>query len=407
MTSNQPFANTRRGPAIKMADIAPFHVMDILGRTKELEAQGRRIIHMEIGEPDFPTPGPIIEAGIRALTEEHTRYTVALGLPALREAIADFYLQRYGVEVPSRRIAITPGASGALQLALAALIDPGDDVIVADPGYPCNRNMIRLFEGNTINIPVGFDTAYQLTPELITRYATPSTSTIVLTTPSNPTGMLVPLHSMAGILELANDLNAGVVVDEIYLGLVYETTAGEVNGIHETDVGTALALSHEIFVIGGFSKYFGMTGWRLGWIVVPEPFLPEIEKLAQNLYLAAPTIAQHAALTAFQPEAFTILEARRKEFQRRRDFLLPALRKIGFNIPVEPHGAFYLYADCSLFTRNSLLFANELLENAGVAITPGIDFGKNTPQQYVRFSYATNMENLYEGVERLRQYLSA
>jgi len=407
MTDNQLSGNPLRGPAKKMADIAPFYVMDILGRAKELEARGRRIIHMEIGEPDFPTPEPVVEAGIDALIAGHTHYTAPLGLPALREAIADFYRRRHGVNIPAHRVVITPGASGALQLALATLINPGDDVIIADPGYPCNRNMIRLFEGNAVPIPVGLDTDYQPTPALIARHATPATSAIVLTTPSNPTGALIPLRNMLGILEQGSRLNARLVVDEIYLGLVYGAAATDAIHRDKADIGTAAALSDEIFVINGFSKYFGMTGWRLGWMVAPESFLPEIEKLAQNLYLAAPTVAQHAALSALQPETLAILDTRRKEFQRRRDFLLSALRDIGFQLPLEPQGAFYLYADCSLFTENSLLFANQLLENAGVAITPGLDFGQNAPERYVRFAYTTGMENLHEGVERLRRYLSA
>nr|VFK01296.1 MAG: Aspartate/methionine/tyrosine aminotransferase [Candidatus Kentron sp. LFY] len=410
-----------------MADIAPFYVMDILGRAKELEAQGREIIHMEVGEPDFPTPQPVIEAGIQALRAGHTHYTASLGIPALRQAIADFYLRRYGVHIPAHRIAITPGVSSALQLALATLIDPGDEVMVADPGYPCNRNMIRLFEGTTVAVPVGIETAYQLTPRLITRHATPSTSAIVLTTPSNPTGTLVTPGNMAGILREARRLDARVVVDEIYLGLVYDdatvavavtggadapmagTTASDTGDTRDaagTHVGTALALSDDIFLASGFSKYFGMTGWRLGWMIVPECFLPDIERLAQNLYLAPPTMAQYAALTAFRPETLAILEARRQEFQRRRDFLLPALEEIGFHIPVKPHGAFYLYADCSPFSEDSARFADDLLENAGVAITPGIDFGDNAPERHVRFAYTTSMENLHEGVERLRRYLS-
>nr|VFK09868.1 MAG: Aspartate/methionine/tyrosine aminotransferase [Candidatus Kentron sp. LPFa]VFK25723.1 MAG: Aspartate/methionine/tyrosine aminotransferase [Candidatus Kentron sp. LPFa] len=407
MTTKDRPSEPLRGPVLKMADIAPFHVMDILGRARELKARGRKIIHMEIGEPDFPTPEPITEAGIRAIRAGYTKYTTSLGLPELKEAIAGFYRQRRGVDIPVRRIAITPGASGALQVVLATLIEPGDEVVIADPGYPCNRNMIRLFDGNAIDIPVGSDTNYQLTPDLISRYATPSTSAIVLTTPSNPTGAIVPLPNMAGIIEEATRLGTRVVVDEIYLELVYDAAAKGASGPDRADIGTAATLSDEVFVISGFSKYFGMTGWRLGWVVLPEPFLREFEKLAQNLYLSAPTMAQHAALAAFRPETLAILEERRKEFQRRRDFLLPALRDMGFRIPVEPRGAFYLYADCSHFTKDSLLFAYDLLENAGVAITPGIDFGKNASARYVRFAYTTGMENLQEGVERLRRYLSA
>ena len=385
-------------PAARMADITPFYVMELLGRAKELEAQGREIIHMEVGEPDFPTPEPVVAAGMRALAEGHTKYTHALGIPALREAIAGFYRARYGVHVPARRIAVTPGASGALQLALAALVDPGDDVLVADPGYPCNRNMIRLLGGNPIDIPVGPETAYQPAPEPVSRHLTPSTRAIVLASPSNPTGTLISPRDMADIRDRTSGRNIGVIVDEIYLGLVYGQDAEEVN--------TALALSDDIFVIGSFSKYFGMTGWRIGWLVGPEPFARDIEKLAQNLYLSAPTVAQYAALAAFEPETRAILEARRRIFQARRDFLLPALRELGFEIPVVPQGAFYLYANCSRFTRDSLPFAMELLEHAGVAITPGLDFGRNGARDHVRFAYTTDMENLRAGVERLRGYLA-
>lgn len=412
MRDNTP-NDTPREPAARMADIAPFYVMELLGRAKELKARGRRIIHMEVGEPNFPTPAPIVEAGMRALAENRTRYTPALGIPELREAIAGFYRQRYGVDVSPHRIAVTPGVSSALQLVLAALIDPGDDVIIADPGYPCNRNMIRLLGGNPVDVPVGPGTAYQLTPELVSRHMTPSTAAIILASPSNPTGTLVPPDDMAGIREQAGRRNAALLVDEIYLGLVYGEKAengagmgGVPGGAGVGGADTALALSDNIFVVSGFSKYFGMTGWRLGWLVAPESFPREIEKLAQNLYLSAPTIAQYAALAAFAPETLAILEARREEFRRRRDFLLPALRGLGFDIPVTPQGAFYLYAGCRRFTDDSLSFALELLDNTGVAITPGLDFGKNAPRGHVRFAYTTGMEELQSGVERLDDYLS-
>lgn len=381
-----------------MADIAPFYVMEILGRAKELEREGRRIIHMEVGEPDFPTPSPIIEAGIGALGEGKTKYTHALGIPELREAIAGFYDQRYGVRVSPDRIAVTPGASSALQLALAVLIDPGDDVLVTDPGYPCNRPMIRLLGANPVDVPAGPDTAYQPTPALISRCLGASARAIMLTSPANPAGTLIPPGDMAGILECSARQNTAVVVDEIYLGLVY--------GEGQKDIGTALGLSQDIFVVGGFSKYFGMTGWRLGWLVAPKAFMGDIKRVAQNLYLSAPTMAQYGALAAFKPETRAILEARRREFQARRDFLLPALRGIGFGIRVEPRGAFYLYADCSRFSRDSLAFALTLLENVGVAVTPGRDFGQNGTDHHVRFAYTTCLEDLRVGVERLRAHLS-
>nr|VFK22238.1 MAG: Aspartate/methionine/tyrosine aminotransferase [Candidatus Kentron sp. MB]VFK32630.1 MAG: Aspartate/methionine/tyrosine aminotransferase [Candidatus Kentron sp. MB]VFK76006.1 MAG: Aspartate/methionine/tyrosine aminotransferase [Candidatus Kentron sp. MB] len=414
MLIRPPCANPLRRPARKMANIAPFHVMDILGRAREQETKGQRIIHMEVGEPDFPTPAPIVAAGQRALEEGNIHYTAPLGLPALREAIARFYRTHYEVDVPARRIVVTPGASMSLQLALGVLIDLGDDVLVTDPGYPCNRNMVRLFGGNPVPLPVGIETNYQPTRMLVSCCATPTTSAIVLTTPSNPTGGVVSLSMMAGILEEARHLNAALVVDEIYLGLVYDSVAQalgtdalgrEWKAAGRPYPGTAAALSDEIFVIDGFSKYFGMTGWRLGWMIVPEPFLKDVEKLAQNLYLSAPTVAQHAALAAFEPETLAILEERRRAFEHRRDFLLPALRDLGFSV-ARPDGAFYLYVDCSRFAEDSLVFANGLLEQVGVAITPGIDFGDNAPERYVRFAYTTCLDDLREGVERIRRYLS-
>lgn len=388
------------GTAARMADIAPFYVMDVLARAKALEAHGRRIIHMEVGEPDFSTPEPIVEAGKRSLDQGQTHYSPALGTPEVRAAVADFYQRRYGVRVAPERIIMTPGASGALQLAIGVLVDPGDSVLLADPGYPCNRHFVRLFEGRPINIPVGAETHYQLTPELIDRYATQDTAIVMLASPSNPTGTRVPPNAMSRVIERVHALGARLIVDEIYHGLVYADDT-----VSPPDCATALALSDQVFVVNSFSKFFGMTGWRLGWLVAPGAFVRDLEKLAQNLFLAPPTMAQHAALAAFLPETMAILEARRREFQARRNFLLPALREIGFEISVEPEGAFYLYAGCSRFTRDSQHFALELLDRAGVAITPGLDFGTHAPERHVRFAYTTDMEALREGVDRLSRYL--
>jgi len=378
-----------------MADIAPFYVMEILARARELEAQGRSIVHMEIGEPDFPTPQPIVDAGVEALQRGDTFYTPALGLPALREAIADFYRERHGVEVAAQRIVVTPGSSGALLLTMGVLVNPGDEVLMADPGYPCNRHFVRFCEGRAVGVAVGPESGYQLTPELIAAHWTPRTVAVMLASPSNPTGTLVAPETLRAIAEMVHARGARLIVDEIYHGLVYEGAAG-----------TALAASDQVFVVNSFSKYFGMTGWRLGWLVAPEAYVPHIDKLAQNLFLAASTPAQHAALAAFAPDTQVLLEQRRREFQARRDYLLPALAELGFDLPVRPQGAFYLYAGCARFSDDSRALARELLDQAGVAITPGLDFGSNQPQAHVRFAYTTTLANLEEGVRRLRDFLA-
>ncbi|HMQ12582.1 MAG TPA: pyridoxal phosphate-dependent aminotransferase [Candidatus Competibacter phosphatis] len=381
-------------PARRMADIAPFHVMALLARAKELEAAGRSIVHMEIGEPDFPTAEPIVAAGQRALAAGRTRYTAAAGLPELRQAISDHYRERYGVEIPARRILITPGASGALQLATAALINPGDRVLLADPGYPCNRHFVRLVEGRAVGVPVGPETGYQLTAELVERHWDEQTTAVLLASPANPTGTAIAPEALAAIIATIEARGGRLIMDEIYHGLIYGAP-----------VQTALAYSDQVLVVNSFSKYYGMTGWRLGWLVAPEDLVGAVEKLAQNLFLAASTPAQHAALAAFTPAAAAIFEARRREFLTRRDFLLPALRELGFRIPVIPDGAFYLYADCGRFTDDSHGFALRLLEETGVAITPGIDFGGHLPHRHVRFAYTNAIPQLAEGVERLRRAL--
>ena len=388
MTDNSPHI------ARRMADIEPFHVMDLLAKARALEAQGKDIVHMEIGEPDFVTPDPVCEAGKRAIDAGLTHYTPAVGLPALREAISDFYQSEYGVSVSPERILITPGASGALLLTMGVLVNPGDEIIMADPGYPCNRHFARLMEGKAVGVPVGAETEYQLDASLLEKHWSKSTVAALLASPSNPTGTLVPHENLQAMSGVAQSRGGRLVVDEIYHGLIYEG-----------DVGTALSLSDDLFVINSFSKYFCMTGWRLGWLVAPEAYVRELDKLAQNIFLAAPTIAQHAALAAFEPEARAILNERRDVYRQRRDFLLPALRELGFDVPVVPQGAFYIYANCSRFTDDSYIFANELLEQSGVAITPGRDFGANLPEQHVRFAYTTSLERLKEGVDRLATFL--
>ncbi len=389
---------TRRFRALarRMADIAPFHVMALLARAKELEAAGHTIVHMEIGEPDFPTAAPIVAAGQQTLAEGRTRYTPAAGLPELRQAISAHYRESQGVEIPASRILVTPGASGALQLATAILVNPGDRVLLADPGYPCNRHFVRLVDGRAVGIPVGPETGYQLTAELIAQYWDERTAAVLLASPANPTGTVIEPDVLAAIISTVEGYGGRVIMDEIYHGLVY-------GGV---PLRTALAYSNRVLVVNSFSKYYGMTGWRLGWLVAPDDCVGDAEKLAQNLFLAASTPAQYAALAAFTPETRAIFEERRREFQARRDFLLPALRELGFDIPVAPDGAFYLYADCSRFTDDSYDFTLRLLEQTGVAITPGIDFGNHLPQRHVRFAYTNAIPVLAEGVERLRRALS-
>ena len=368
--------------------------MEILARARELEREGRSIIHMEIGEPDFPTPQPICEAGMAALATGEVFYTPARGLPALREAIADFYRTRYGVTVPPSRIIVTTGASGALLLAVSALVNPGDRVLVADPGYPCNRHFVRLMEGEPVGVAVRADSNYQLTPELVEQHWDSRTVAAIAASPSNPTGTIISAAHLKAMAEFARAREGTLIVDEIYHGLTYEG-----------DIATALSFSDDVFVINSFSKYFNMTGWRLGWMVVPQRWVADVDKLAQNIFLAAPTPAQHAALAAFQPETLAILEARRAEFRARRNYLVPALRELGFDIPQMPEGAFYVYAGCDRLTRDSFAFARDILERAGVAITPGIDFGSNAPERHVRFAYTNSLERLQEGVRRIGEFL--
>lgn len=379
--------------ARRMADIQPFHVMALLARARELEAAGRSIVHMEIGEPDFPAAAPIIAAGQAALSAGQTHYTPAVGLRALREAIAAHY-RAQGIDVDPARVIVTPGASGALQLVLSVLVDPGRDVLMSDPGYPCNRNFVRLVEGRPVLVPTDAAHGYQLTPELARAHWTAQTAALLVASPANPSGTLLTRPQLTELHALARGRGAALVVDEIYHGLVYGEQAR-----------SALAIADDIFVINSFSKYYGMTGWRIGWLVAPPSHVEVLDKLAQNLFLAAPTLAQYAALAAFTPEAAGIFEERRRIFAERRDYLVPALRELGFDIPVVPQGAFYLYAGCGRFSDDSFAFCRDLLEKAGVAITPGIDFGAHRANTHVRFAYTTSLEQLREGVARLRVYL--
>ncbi|NOU21683.1 MAG: aminotransferase class I/II-fold pyridoxal phosphate-dependent enzyme, partial [Methyloglobulus sp.] len=356
---------------------------------------GRDIIHMEIGEPDFATPKTIVDAGIRQLQTGDIKYTPAAGLPELREKIADYYQTRYAAKVDKERIFVTPGASGAFLLALGVSLNPGDELLMADPCYPCNSNFIKLFEGKAKTLPVDATTSYQLTAELIKQHWSPSTKGVLIASPSNPTGTLIEPEEFKHCIQAANERDGCFYSDEIYHGLVY--------GKHAP---TALEFSNNAFVINSFSKYFGMTGWRIGWLIVPDEFVVATEKLAQNIFIATPTLSQYAAIAAFDGQTLEELELRRAEFSARRDYLYDALLKLGFDIPVKPDGAFYIYANCAKFTDDSYQFALALLEAEGVAVTPGLDFGSYQAHQHLRFAYTTSIERMAVAMQRLERFIN-
>ena len=376
--------------ARRAAEIEPFEVMDVLSRAQALERAGRHVVHMEIGEPDFTAPEPVVEAGMRAIRDGRTAYTATLGLSSLREAIASHYQKRFSREVDPARIAITSGASGGLLCATALYVDAGDEILVPDPGYPGYRHFVRAFEGVAKTLPVSGATDFQPTLEMVRKAWGPRTKGLLLGSPSNPTGTLIGKTELAGIAQFIAQKEGVLMVDEIYQGLVYGM-----------DPWTCHGLPGEVVIINSFSKYFCMTGWRLGWVVLPETAIRSFEKLAQHLFISAPAAAQHAAESAFSPESISILEKRRSEFARRRDFLVPALKKAGLSIPAEPHGAFYVYADVG---RDARAFARELLEKEAVAATPGVDFGANATDRYVRFAYTRSMEDLQEAARRIARF---
>jgi len=378
----------------KMKNITSFHVMALLERAKELEKQGRNVIHMEVGEPDFPTPEPIVTAGMNAIRQGDVKYTPAAGLPELRERIAYFYQQRYGVTVATERVLVTPGASGALLLALGVSLNSGQSLLMADPSYPCNRNFMAFLGAQAQLIPVRGETNFQLTAQLIDQNWQQNTRGVLVASPGNPTGTLISKQALNECIDITEKKKGCFYSDEIYHGLVYQ---GEAQ--------TALAYNDDVFVINSFSKYFGMTGWRVGWLIVPACFYGAAEKLAQNLFIAAASHSQYAALAALDNQSMMILEARRFEFQRRGDFLYEQLIRLGFVIMCRPQGAFYIYADCSALTDNSFQFVQELLEVEGVAITPGCDFGDSNANAFVRFSYTSDLEHLNEAIFRIERFL--
>src|SRR6266850_1994101 len=376
--------------ARRAAEIEPFEVMDVLSRAHALERAGRHVVHMEIGEPDFTAPAPVVEAGVRALRDGRTAYTATLGLPELREIIASHYASKFAVSVPVERIAITSGASGGLLTVSALYVDAGDEVLVPDPGYPGYRHFVRAFEGRARALPVSAAENFQPTLAMVRAAWGPRTKGLLLGSPSNPTGTLIAKTELAAIAAFVAERGGVLIVDEIYQGLSY--------GLQPW---TALGLPGAVVVINSFSKYFCMTGWRLGWAVLPGTAVRGFEKLAQHLFISAPAAAQYAACEAFSRESLQVLEERRREFARRRDFLLPQLKSAGLAVPAEPHGAFYIYADC---LRDSREFCLQLLEKEAVAATPGVDFDANGTDRYVRFAYTRAMADLEEAASRIKRF---
>ncbi len=380
--------------ARRMQGFSPFYVMELLQRAKQLEAEGRSIIHMEIGEPDFETPKPIIEKALKYIQAADVKYTGAAGLIELREKIADFYQQQYNVKLSPQRVFITPGASGAFLLALGVSLNPGEEILMTDPCYPCNDNFVRLLGGQSKFIDVDASTDFHLSGPLITQNWQENTRGVLIASPSNPTGTVISAVALEAVIQQVNKQGGCFYSDEIYHGLVYGKKAY-----------SALQFSDEVFVINSFSKYFSMTGWRVGWLVVPEQFCDAVERLAQNIFISTPTHSQYAALAAFNAENLVELEQRKSEFEKRRDFLYTHLLRLGFDIEVKPEGAFYIYANCSRFTDDSFKFAKELLEQQGVAVTPGKDFGKNNENHYIRFAYTAPIAKMSVAIERLENFL--
>ena len=377
--------------AERVRKIEPFRVMDIVARAAALEADGHDVVHMEVGEPDFPTPGAIVKAGQKALTAGKTKYTTAQGLPELRECISQQYMDWYGISIDPSRIFVTTGGSAALLLVTSMLLNVDEGFLMTDPGYPCNRHFLHAFEAEPQLVPVTADDHFQLTPALIERHWKDNTRGALIASPANPTGAVIARKDLEQIANAIKERNGYLVVDEIYHGLVYGDVAQD----------SVLSIDPSAFVVNSFSKYFGMTGWRLGWMVVPPDAVKIAEKLSQNLFICPSSVAQHAALGAFGIDAKNEMERNKAEFKKRRDFLVPALRKLGFGVPLMPEGAFYVYAKLPAGLGSSEAFAQSLLEQHHVAITPGTDFGTYLAEDYARFSYSQDLETLKKGVERI------
>ena len=388
--------------------IEPFYVMEVAKAAatmaREFEHTAKPMIFLNIGEPDFTAPPLVQAAAAKAIANGNTQYTQATGLPQLREKISAWYASRFSVNIAPNRIVLTAGASAALQLACLALIEAGDEMLMPDPSYPCNRHFVSAAEGRAILIPTTAEERFQLTRAKVEAAWGKHTRGVLLASPSNPTGTSIAPDELQRIAEYVASRGGITMVDEIYLGLSYEEHFGH------TALGLPGELGQNIISINSFSKYFNMTGWRLGWLVVPEALVPVIERIAQNLFICPSTIAQHAALACFEPDSLTEYERRRSEFKARRDYFIPELNRLGLTVPVMPDGAFYAYADCSKIAAQwglsgSWEFAFELMKRAHLAVTPGRDFGSSAPEKYVRFSTASSMVHLQEAIARLESVI--
>jgi aspartate/methionine/tyrosine aminotransferase len=392
---------------VKLADrlrfIEPFYVMECAKAAAQIAASpacdpalgGERMLFLNIGEPDFTAPPLVQLAAERAIRAGRTQYTDATGLPALREALSQWYAQRFGLDIAPQRIVITAGASAALQLACLALFQAGDEVLMPDPSYPCNRHFVAAADAQAVLLPTGAAQRFQLDAAAVAAAWTPATRGVLLASPSNPTGTSIHPDELRRIDKVVSGHGGVTIVDEIYLGLSYDDTFGH----------SALALGEQIVSVNSFSKYFNMTGWRLGWLVLPPALVAPVERLAQNLFICPSTIAQHAALACFAPESIAEYERRRAEFRARRDRVVPALNALGLTVPVEPDGAFYAFADCSRFSDDSWAFAFDLMHRAHVALTPGRDFGRADPARWLRLSFASSQATLDEALHRLQRVL--
>ena len=385
--------------------IEPFYVMEVAKAAQALAAQvagtADPMIFLNIGEPDFTAPPLVQAAANQAIRDGLTQYTPALGLAPLREALSQWYAQRFGVDVPASRIVITAGASAALQLVCLALINAGDEILMPDPSYPCNRHFVSAAEGNAVLLPTTAEERFQLSADKVSAAWGEKTRGVLLASPSNPTGSSIAPAELRKIHDVVKAHDGVTIIDEIYLGLSYDEAYGQ----------TALAIDDNIISINSFSKYFNMTGWRLGWAVVPEALVPAIERIAQNLFICASTISQHAALACFAPESIAEYERRRAEFKARRDYFIPELEKLGMPVPVVPDGAFYAWSDCTeaakrLQVSGSWDFAYAVMNQAHLAITPGRDFGTVDTGRFVRFSTANSMAQLQEAIARLQKILA-
>ncbi|MEY3665055.1 MAG: hypothetical protein RLZZ153_1237 [Pseudomonadota bacterium] len=392
MTSGTTASRAR--VANRVQHIAPFHVMELVKRANALAAAGHPVIQMNIGEPDFTAAPDVVKALAQAAEAGLSQYTPALGIAPLREAIARDYQDRFGLDIDPSRIIITAGASAALSLACTALINPGDRVLLTDPSYPCNRHFVAAVDGIPEAVPVGPDTAFQMTREVLQAHWRPDTVGALLASPANPTGTSIAHEELGEIIRAIRARDGFCIVDEIYLGLTYDAKPR-----------SALSWGDDIIVTNSFSKYYSMTGWRLGWLVVPPALVATFEKLSQNLFICASALAQRAALACFTPASRDIFEAQRESFRQRRDFIVPALRQAGLSVPVTPDGAFYVWLDCSAHCADSSDFAEALLDRAHVSIVPGRDFGVHQSQRYLRLSYATRQDLLEQAVERIAHFL--